>query len=79
MMYQCNLCERCFSRKANLAQHYNRLHPYFKRSYTSNWIQNQQLNIISQTPSQDFNNNIWNEIEGLGNFSRAEVRNHFFV
>ncbi|GBC47269.2 hypothetical protein GLOIN_2v1791547 [Rhizophagus irregularis DAOM 181602=DAOM 197198] len=29
-MNQCSLCERRFSRKADLAQHYNQLHPYLK-------------------------------------------------
>ena len=74
MTYQCNLCKRYFSRKTDLAQHYNQLYPYLKHSHTLNL--NQQ---ISQIPSQIFNNNIWNEIEGLGNFSQNEVRYHFFL
>jgi hypothetical protein len=80
MTYQCNLCKRCFSRKTDLAQHYNQLHLHLKHSYTLDWIQNQQkLDSVSQiSSSQIFNNNIWNEIEGLGNFSQVEVRYHLF-
>ena len=59
MSYQCNLCKRHFSRKTNLAQHYNQLHSYLKHSHTLNWIQNQQqLNPTSQILSQIFNDNI---------------------
>jgi hypothetical protein len=74
-MYLCSLCERRFSQKNNLAQHYNQLHPYLKNSYTLNWIQSQQQqpNPVLQISSQSSNNNIWNEIENLGNFSQAKV------
>ena len=80
MTYQCNLCKRYFSRKTDLAQHYNQLHPYLKHSHTLN-LNQQQLNstCISQIPSQIFNNNIWNEIEGLGNFSQNKIRYYFFA
>ncbi|CAB4404096.1 unnamed protein product [Rhizophagus irregularis] len=76
-MNQCSLCERRFSRKADLAQHYNQLHPYLKRSYTSNWIQNQQqLNSVPQTPQFSIDN-IWNEIRDLGDFSQAKINQDY--
>ncbi|PKC61285.1 hypothetical protein RhiirA1_466764 [Rhizophagus irregularis] len=65
-MNQCSL--------SDLAQHYNQLHPYLKRSYTSNWIQNQQqLNSVPQTPQFSISNNIWNEIGDLDDFLQAKV------
>ncbi|POG57629.1 hypothetical protein GLOIN_2v1791547 [Rhizophagus irregularis DAOM 181602=DAOM 197198] len=77
-MNQCSLCERRFSRKADLAQHYNQLHPYLKHSYTSNWIQNQQqLNSVPQTPQFSISNNIWNEIGDLGDFLQAKINRDY--
>ncbi|CAG8724644.1 16621_t:CDS:2, partial [Rhizophagus irregularis] len=69
---------RRFSRKADLAQHYNQLHPYLKHSYTSNWIQNQQqLNSVPQTPQFSISNNIWNEIGDLGDFLQAKINRDY--
>ncbi len=74
-MYRCTLCERRFSRRTDIAQHYNKNHPYLKHSYTLNWIQDQQQ--LNFTPtSQVFDNNIWAEIKGFGNFSQTASINN---
>jgi uncharacterized C2H2 Zn-finger protein len=63
-MYKCNLCERSFSRKANLTQHYNQLHPYTQSSRTLEWIRNQKYeNLLQQTPVQSLDDNIWKDFD----------------
>jgi hypothetical protein len=65
-MYKCNLCERSFSRRANLTQHYNQLHPYTQSSWTLDWIQNQKYeNLLQRKPLQSLDNNIQKEFDGL--------------
>ncbi|CAB4483515.1 unnamed protein product [Rhizophagus irregularis] len=70
-MYKCNLCERSFSQKANLTQHYKQLHPYTQSSHTLDWIRNQKYeNLLQQTPSQSLDDNIWKVFDNLNNFSQ---------
>ncbi|CAB4414542.1 unnamed protein product [Rhizophagus irregularis] len=76
-MYNCTLCKRYFSRRTDIAQHYNKNHPYFKHSYTLNWIQDQrQLDFTSILLPTVLNNDIWNDIEGFGNFSQDSSINN---
>ncbi|EXX67352.1 hypothetical protein RirG_115140 [Rhizophagus irregularis DAOM 197198w] len=76
-MYNCTLCKRYFSRRTDIAQHYNKNHPYFKHSYTLNWIQDQrQLDFTSISLPTVLNNDIWNDIERFGNFSQDSSINN---
>ena len=66
-MYKCNLCERSFSRRANLTQHYNQLHPYSQSSWILDWVRNQKNeNLLQQQSHQsldNLDNNIWNDFD----------------
>ncbi|POG63974.1 hypothetical protein GLOIN_2v1484279 [Rhizophagus irregularis DAOM 181602=DAOM 197198] len=52
-MYKCNFCERGFSRRESLTQHFNRLHPYFQQSRTLNWVQDQRYEYQKPPRSSD--------------------------
>ncbi|CAB4483875.1 unnamed protein product [Rhizophagus irregularis] len=76
-MYNCTLCKRYFSQRTDIAQHYNKNHLYFKHLYTLNWIQDQrQLDFTSISLPTVLNNDIWNDIEGFGNFSQDSSINN---
>src|SRR6266542_3743966 len=66
-MYKCNLCERSFSRRANLTQYYNQLHPYSQSSRILDWVRNQKNeNLLQQQSHQsldNLDNNIWNDFD----------------
>src|SRR6266508_2127841 len=66
-MYKCNLYERSFSRRANITQHYNQLHPYSQSSRILNWVRNQKNeNLLQQQSHQsldNLDNNIWNNFD----------------
>jgi hypothetical protein len=70
-MYQCNLCERNFSRKQDLTQHCRQLHSNTKHSRTLSWIQDQQLLNSNTSFSQALDNNIWDEFEGFDIFPQT--------
>ncbi|CAB5201953.1 unnamed protein product [Rhizophagus irregularis] len=77
-MYNCTLCKRYFSQRTDIAQHYNKNHPYFKHLYTLNWIQDQrQLDFTSISLPTVLNNDIWNDIEGFGNFHKIQIKQVF--
>ncbi|CAB5384933.1 unnamed protein product [Rhizophagus irregularis] len=72
-----NSSNRYFLRRTDIAQHYNKNYPYFKYSYTLNWIQDQrQLDFTSISLPTVLNNDIWNDIEGFGNFSQDSSINN---
>ena len=77
-MYRC-ICDCYFSRKQDFTQHYNQLHLNTEHSRTLSWVQSQQLNsniTSQQRPLQTFNNNIWDEFEGLDIFLKATDGNY---
>jgi len=58
-MYQCDLCTRKFSRKSDLAQHYNFLHP-LKQLHTQHYSITSSRKVL-----HELGNDIWKDFEDL--------------